>query len=454
MISRAWKWLSANATPLGAVATLVGIVTAVGGGAAWVYERALGDAGSSLEAAPAEAVVTMSLAEYEARQREIEARIREDLAAAGPGDAARVEAELAEALRRLGDSDAALAEARARLADLVGRIEALERQGAADPTEAGRAIDGLRRGDTAPAEAVLDALEVGASPAGVRAEAAVARGRLAEHDLRWDVALDAYERALALSPDEETRAALEGFVARTGLVASPNDDSASLVEPSGGLKTTLLPAPPRVCPEGPDGAPGLSAGSSCSPESGNVSGGLSQADVDLAVASDFIEAERRPDRSVDAERVAEKIEALNGNQASSILRAAARTLEADGQIDAAILLFERSLALETGPQGEWTDPALKDLDAIAFLRASEGDLEAGLDLYTELVERAGERGSTLIHAYAHQNRAVLLEQLARSADASEAMEMAVAVLERALGPDDPETLAMKGRREALLEGLR
>lgn len=155
------------------------------------------------DAAPAEPVVTMTLAQFEERQLFLKQQITASLGEAHADDRARLEQELAEVTRRLADLPAAYEEARARIAELETRLAQLA--GDVPDAQLQAAKDALALGDTSKADALFAGVEENEALAiGRAAEAAYARGKIAEDDVRWADAAAHYDKAAQLDPRFET----------------------------------------------------------------------------------------------------------------------------------------------------------------------------------------------------------------------------------------------------------
>lgn len=168
-----------------------------------------------VDEAPDEPIVTMTLEDFEDRQRLLRKQIEEELEQAQGDRRAQLQRELAEVTQRMQASETAYAEAVQRLEDLQSTLDEI---GTSVPDDRlTEARDLLAKGETRPADQLFAEIEEAEQDAVERAaSAAYARGEIAEDEVRWHDAAEHYSRAARLDPTFQHLFKAREFVWRSG----------------------------------------------------------------------------------------------------------------------------------------------------------------------------------------------------------------------------------------------
>ena len=143
--------------------------------------------------------ITLTLDDYETRLRKRETELREDLAAAHAGEKAQLQAQIDELTTRRANPEAAFAAFKTRIEELETQLGNAASQLEQD------ARDALDAGDLDRAEDLFAQIQHAQDMAIKKAaDAAFARGRIAEEQIRWSDALTHYADAARLSPNFKT----------------------------------------------------------------------------------------------------------------------------------------------------------------------------------------------------------------------------------------------------------
>lgn len=202
MIKKIWTWLEENGKQLGAVKTIFGLIATlmtIGAVVLFFLFPELEPKNPESGGGPTVAMVTMTLDEFEERQRFLRQQIMSELDRAAPADRPRLQAELDEVNRRLSDSEAALKTEKERVAKLQTELEAL--RGDISDQDFEEASTALAKGDTKAADRLFARIEDREAEAVSKAaRAAFARGEIAEGEVRWADAAEHYAKAARLDP--------------------------------------------------------------------------------------------------------------------------------------------------------------------------------------------------------------------------------------------------------------
>ena len=143
--------------------------------------------------------ITLTLDDYETRLRKRQTELREDLAAAHAGEKAQLQAQIDELTTRRANPEAAFAAFKTRIEELEAQLGNAESQLEQD------ARDALDAGDLDRAEDLFAQIQHAQDMAIKKAaDAAFARGQIAEEQIRWSDALTHYADAARLSPNFKT----------------------------------------------------------------------------------------------------------------------------------------------------------------------------------------------------------------------------------------------------------
>lgn len=167
------------------------------------------------KAAPAEPIVTMTLAQFEERQRYLRDQVEKELRTAGEEDRARLQAERDELQRRLANLPEAFENAKSRILDLQRQLESL--QGDVPEDKLRQARQALLQGEISLADSLFAEVEAMEAQAVSRAAAAAyARGQIAEEQIKWADAARHYQRAARLEPNFLNLLKAQEFTLRAG----------------------------------------------------------------------------------------------------------------------------------------------------------------------------------------------------------------------------------------------
>ena len=161
-----------------------------------------GAAGAITVQAASGAVVNLpgyTIEQHEERLARREADLRAELTRAHDADRALLLAEIEEVRRQAADAEASFEARRAKLAQASAMLDDLAE--GLPQTRLDAARQALAAGDDRAADAIFAEVEAMEAAAISRAaEAAFARGRIADADIRWSDAADHYARAARLAP--------------------------------------------------------------------------------------------------------------------------------------------------------------------------------------------------------------------------------------------------------------
>lgn len=363
-------------------------------------------------APPPGGIVTMALADFEARLQEREDRVRAELETAGPEESEVLRAQLSELQRQKDNPGPALEEAQARIAELEALLERMGNEIGADKLAEARAA--LEKLDYSVADALFAEVEERQKlEVQQAARAAFGRGEIAEAEARWTDAAAHYARAARLDPSFETLRKAREFASRSG------DYPAALR-----LGEKLL----ALAREEGDAA--------------RLANALNDHALSLRTLGNNEEAEPLFREALD---IAEKALGKDHPDYATGLNNLALLLHATGRTAEAEPLFREALEIAAKSLGkDHPDYALR-LNNLALLRHSTGRNEEAEPLFREAMEITGKTLGVEHPYYANilHNLAVLHARMQRFDEALPLMERALAIREAKLGAEHPDTVASR-----------
>ena len=167
---------------------------------------------------PSEPLLSMTLAQFENKQRELRDRITAEMQTAHKDEMAQLRNQMDTVNARLREPEKALEEAKVRIADLEARLAREGNQ--IGPERLAEARAALARLDYSVADEIFAEIEArNALAVEESARVAFGRGEVAEAEIRWADAADHYARSAALNPDFDSLFKARLFAWRTGTYA-------------------------------------------------------------------------------------------------------------------------------------------------------------------------------------------------------------------------------------------
>lgn len=374
-------------------------------------------------AAPAEPVITMTLAQYETQQNALQQRITSELTQASEAERSLLESQLAEVTARLENLPDAYAEALEQVAALERRLAEL--QGEVSDADLIAAQEALRKGQTAKADALFAQVEEQADVALAQAaSAAFARGQIAEEEIRWADAAQHYEKAARLQPSYANLVKAGNMLWRAGAYRAAIQANGELVEVA---KEEFGPNAPEVAVALANYALSLQA-------VGRYDEAESAFREGLALTGEIFGTDSA-DYAVDLSNL--------GN-----------LLIETGQVEAAAVLLGQAHDITLATLGEDHPQYAVQLGNFASALDLLGDHAAAEPLYRKGMTLTGKAVGKDHPDYATDlsNLGTILQKKGDTEQAEQYLREALQIRERTLGPAHPDTANSQSNLAALLIG--
>src|SRR6056297_2134914 len=185
---------------------------------------------------------TLTVPEFIRLRRELKADLEAELAEAAEAEKSQLRARIAELEKQIANPDAALAEAQKRIADLEALLDREANQIGADRIAEAKAA--LEQGDYSLADDIFAEIEAQNELAVQEtARAAFGRGEVAEAEVRWGDAAEAYQRAARFDPCYRTLTKAHEFTHWAGHYTTAlklGEDLIVAAEKEGGLPNLAM----------------------------------------------------------------------------------------------------------------------------------------------------------------------------------------------------------------------
>lgn len=401
--------------------------------------------------------VTLSLDDYEARQKKLRAAVETELEGKFGEERAQLQARLGEVNRRLDDPEGALKEARTRISELEALL------GNAESEEEQAAHAALDKGDFETARELFERLQARTSLDVVKnAKVHYALGQIAEEEVRWADAAEHYTRAADLLPSYDHLNKAQLYARLSGNLPVALRYGTALLQFARAesnetdLATALnnhalnLQSAGRYDEAEPLSRDALNIRrTTLGEENPGYAQSLNNLAFLLRAKGRYDEAEPLYREALDIRRTtlgeAHPDYAQSLNNLAELLRVTERFAEAEQ-------LFRAALEIGSETLGEAHPEYATYLNNLALLLEAAGRYDEAEPLFRRALDirRTALREAHPDYAGSLNNLAVLLEAMGRYDEAEPLYREALKVVESALGPDHPSTKTVRGNLEAFL----